>query len=167
MTDSYDRLEAARADLAILLSDLSSLSGQLEELATAVRRAGLPGMPGMQPGFHARLTGASQRLAATLNALVEAGADQPPSLAFSAVAQLSALEHDISAIAAAAIPADRFRPEDDAGMGQVLTATLQRVRMRLWSLISHLAKIKEWSLTGQLGTGSPGLSPESILVTFG
>jgi len=167
MPESYDRLQAARADLAILISDLSDLSGQLEELATAVRRAGLAGMRELQPGFHPRLTDASQRLAATLHALVDAGLDQPPSLAFSAVAQLCALENDIRAVTTTVVPADRFRPEDDAGMGAALTGTLQRVRTRLWSLISHLAKIKEWSLTGQLGTSSPGLAPEGILVTFG
>lgn len=167
MSESYDRLTAAREDLALLISDLSSLSGRLEELATAVRRAGQPATIDAQPGFHKRLIDAAQRLVATLHALVDAGADQPPNLAFSAIAQLSALEHDIAAVAAAAIPADRFRAEDDGGISVLLDGTLERARKRLWSLISHLARIKAWSLTGQFGTGAPGLAQETIQVTLG
>lgn len=167
MTDRYDRLQAAREDLDILVGDLGSLSGQLEELATTVRRAGLAGMPELLPSFHTRITDAPGRLAATLHALVDAGADQSPSLAFSAVAQLAALESDVCAVAAAATPGDRFRAEDDAGIGEMIKGTLHGIRMRLWSLISHLVKIREWSLTSQLGAGSASHPQESILVTFG
>ena len=97
---------------------------------------------------------------ATLEA---AGTDQQPGLAFSAVAQLYALENDIAAV----VP-----PADDFGHGggrlQVtLTATLQRGRSRLWSLISHLVKIKELSLSGLASPEATGTRPESILVTFG
>jgi hypothetical protein len=166
MSDSYDRLLAAQEDLTLMVSDLTGLSGQLEELATAVRRAGLSTMLELQPSFHKRFGDACHRLLATLHALVDAGVDQPPALAFSAVAQLSALENDISAVAAAAIPGDQFRREGP-GTGPNLAGTLQRIRKRLWSLISHLAKIKELSLTGQTGTGALKLTQDSILVTFG
>ena len=167
MADDYDRILAAREDLAMLVSDLYSLSGQLEELATTVRRAGLSSMLELQPGFHMRLVDAAHRLTLTLHALADAGTDQPPGLAFSAIAQLSALENDISVVATATVPSDRFRADDDAGIPEMITGTLRRIRTRLWSLISHLARIKEWSLGGQPGAGAPGLAQECVQLTFG
>ena len=159
MSDGYDRLQAAGEDLRLLVSDLSQLSGELEELATVGRRVGLE----HPPGFQRRIRDSAARLVATLEALVAAGTGQQPGLAFSAVAQLCALESDIAAV----VP-----PADGSGYGGerlrvTLTATLQRVRRRLWSLISHLVKIKELSFNGLASPGATGTTPESILVTFG
>lgn len=160
MTDGYDRLQAAGDDLRLLVSDLNELSGQLEELATVGRRAGLE----HAPGFHRRIGDSAARLIATLEALVAAGTGQQPGLAFSAVAQLCALESDI---AAAVPPADGSGQSGGGRLRFTLTATVRRVRSRLWSLISHLVKIKEWSLSGLASPDATGTTPESILVTFG
>jgi hypothetical protein len=156
MNDSYDRLLSAREDLGLLLSGLSNLSGQLEEVATTARRAGLAELG---PGLHRGLQDATGRLAATLHSLAEAGTDQPPSLAFCAVAQLGALESDVAAAAAAA-------EDSSPALTAALTVTLQRVRSRLWSFISHLVRIKEWSLTAHVGPVPSCLAPEGIRVTF-
>lgn len=159
MSDGYDRLQAAEEDLRQLVSDLSQLSGQVEELATIGRRVGLE----HPPGFHRRISESVARLIATLEALIAVGTDQQPGLAFSAVAQLCALENDIAATVPRA---------DDTGHGggrlrATLTATLRRARSRLWSLISHLVKIKELSLSGLASTDAIGTRSETILVTFG
>jgi hypothetical protein len=84
-------------------------------------------------------------LAGTLRALVEAGPDQDPDLALSAVAQLSALEAGLAAAiagasrgqAATAVTADACGSTPGAA---TIRATMSRVRARQQSLIAHLVK---------------------------
>lgn len=94
MFDRYDRLVAVRQDLDLLVGDLSTVCGQLEEFATMWRRQcrAEDSWLDMPPGFPQDLRDAAPRLAGTLRALVEADPDQDPELAFSAAEQLSALD---------------------------------------------------------------------------
>src|SRR5271154_1226427 len=101
MTDSYDRLPAARQDLGLLVGELAAVCGQLEELATMWRRqcAARNSWLDMPHAFPQGLRETAARLAGTLQALVEADQDQAPELAYSAAAELSALDTGIAAAA--------------------------------------------------------------------
>jgi hypothetical protein len=172
LSDGYDRLSAARHDLDLLLGHLSCVSGQLEELGTMWRRRcrAENSWRDLPPGFPQGLRDATRRLASTVQALVEAGAGQAPDLAFSAVAQLSALDDDIAAAAAIATRGSAAKnaatgPADDAWASA--RTTLSHAGKRLWSLISHLVRVKQWSLSGHPAAGEVGLTPASIAVIFG
>jgi hypothetical protein len=134
MTDCYDRIPAARQDLDLLVGELTSVCGQLEELATMWRRQCVArnSWQDMPHAFPQGLRETADQLAATLRALVEAGRGQAPDLALSAAAQLSALDTGIAA-AAEAVTAGAQR-------GTPVLATMSRVRTRQGSLIGHLAE---------------------------
>jgi hypothetical protein len=134
-----DRMSAARQDLDLLIGDLSTACGQLEEFATMWRRQcqARNSWPDMPHAFPQGLRDAANGLAATLRALVEAGPDDSPDLVLSVVAQLSALEAGLAG-AACGITGDgcgstQLRPA-------AICVTMSHVRTRQRSLIAHLAK---------------------------
>jgi len=137
--DRSDRLSAARQDLDLLVGELSTVCGQLEEFATMRRRQcrAKNSWFDMPPGFPQDLRAAAGRLAGTLRALVEAGPDQDPELALSAAEQLSELDAGIAAAVAGT--------EDVGGSARACTSAIQetmnRTGKRLPSLISHLVNV--------------------------
>jgi hypothetical protein len=136
MGDRGDRLLAARQELDLLVGDLSTVCGQLEEFATMWRRQcnARNSWLDMPHAFPQGLREVADGLAGTLRALVEAGLDQDPDLALSAVAQLSALEAGLAA-AVAGDACGSTQPRAAA-----IHATMSRVRTRQRSLIAHLVK---------------------------
>jgi hypothetical protein len=46
-----------------------------------------------------------------------------------------------------------------------IKAEIEKVLDRLWSMISKLVTVKEWTLTGKVGTGVLGLAEASVSVT--
>jgi hypothetical protein len=138
---SHANLAAARQDLAELLGDLAGVCGQLEELATTLRREHASGTPRQLPlAFPHRLQGAARQLAGTLKAIAEAGPGPDPDLASSAAAQVAALQGDV----AAAIRDRRGHQGEttrgrDPGTAALagIEQTLARVVMRQQSLISR------------------------------
>ena len=145
---SHGSLAVARQELDALLGDLSGVCGQLEELATTWRREHASGTSRRELplAFPHRLQSAARQLAATLQALVEAGAGPDPDLASSAAAQLAALQGDIAAAAG-----DRGGHQGETARGRDpgtaalagIEQTLNRVKMRQQRLISHLADTTE------------------------
>jgi hypothetical protein len=164
MTDSRDPLMTARDDLQLLASDLACVSGTLSEIATAWRRA-QQDQPGLPLGLPMRLGNATRQLATAVQALADAGPNQPPDLAFSVAEQLSALKDDIAS-AEALTCSPGIPPVGDAQLWEHLNAAVQRAGTRLLSLILHRVKIKDWSLSGPAGTGVPGTGP-GLLVELG
>jgi hypothetical protein len=147
MGDRGDRLSAARQDLDLLVGDLSTVRGQLEEFATMWRRQchTKNSWRDMPHAFPQGLREMADGLAGTLRALVEAGLDQDPGLARSAVAQLSALEAGLAAaIAGASRDQTAAVTADACGSTQpgaaAIRATMCCVRTRQQSLIAHLVK---------------------------
>ena len=148
MGDGGDRLSAARQDLDLLVGELSTVRGQLEEFATMWRRQcnARNSWRDMPHAFPQGLREMADGLAGTLRALVEAGPDQDPDLALSAVAQLSALEAGLAAAiagasrgqAATAVTADACGSTPSGAAA--IRATMSRVRARQQSLIAHLVK---------------------------
>lgn len=191
----YDRQQAARRDLDALLTELNAITGELNSLAETVSEA-VAGRPRtywdyqleredtpdfmkeqaisareFYPRYAETLRDSVYQLIGTLHALVDAGPGQPPDLAFSAVAQFSALK---STVDDAPEPEhDEFSPSIPRVSESIIQTwawikdALKRGEPLLWSLISHLARVKEWSLNGTIGTGLPGMAQTQISVTFG
>jgi len=165
MTHSHDSLMRARDDLQLLAGDLACVSGTLSEISTAWRRA-RPFRPELPLSLPMRLQNATRHLAAAVQALADAGPDQPPGLAFSVAEQLSALRDDIAC--AEAMTCGPGTPSaGDAQLWEHLNAAVQRARTQLLSLILHLVKIKDWSLSGPAGPEAPGTGQTGFLVKLG
>jgi hypothetical protein len=141
MSGSHDERPAARKDADLMVTDLMSVSGVLEEVATLRRRAGLFGQEAPS-GSLGNLRGAARGLADTVRALPDADCGQHQALAFSAVTQLAALESN-AALAAAAIGG---RDSGDAAMWAAIQGHLHQAGKHLWRLISHLAETGETPL---------------------
>jgi hypothetical protein len=94
----------------------------------------------------------------TVIALAGRGAGQDPSMASAAAAQAAAVASDTK------YARRRFR---DNPAWKRLWQAVKQVAPHLWALISRLVRVKEWSVTGQLGTGVLGLASAGISVTFG
>jgi len=123
-------------DLDALLGDLSTVSGQLEELATMWRRQCQAGnsWPDMPHAFPRGLRDAAGRLAGTLLALAGAGPGEGPDLASSAAAQLSALDAGI------AEAVTRYADGSAQPCAAAIRATMSRAATRQQSLLANLAK---------------------------
>jgi hypothetical protein len=145
MNGCHDQREAARKDADLMVTQLMSVSGVLEEVATVWRRAELSGQK-LPSDFPGELQQAAGRLADTLHALPDAGSDEHQALAFSAVAQLATLENRVQA---AAVTGDLC----DAGMWATIQGSLDQVGQQLWCLISHLVKIQGTRLATGASSG--------------
>jgi hypothetical protein len=137
---------AAWQDLDLLVGDLRTARGQLEEFATMWRRQchARNSWQDMPHAFPQGLRDAADGLAGTLRALVAAGPGADPDLALAAVTQLSALEAGLSAAVAGA---GRGVTGDACGSTQLRPAavwvTMSRVRARQRDLIAHLINGQE------------------------
>ena len=188
----YDREQAARRDLDALVTELNRISDELTSLARRYRQA--PPQPGYIydpvitpmlereasrqgpsiPDYAETLRDAVHQLIGTVQALVDAGPSQPPDLAFSAVAQFLALEGAVDN--APTLPSDDQRrgtsgyvllSEEVTKTWAWIKGALKLAWKRLWSLISHLIRVKEWSVNGTIDSGLPGTAQAQISVTFG
>jgi len=138
MSGSDGLRAAARKDADLMVSDLNRVSGLLEEVATIWRRLELYGRQSSStvPGH---LQEAAKNLAALLRAVPDADCGQHPALAFSAVAQLAALESNAALSEAVTVTGGSHL--GDAELWAAIQGALLRVRKQLWSLISCLVKI--------------------------
>lgn len=164
----YDRMAAAQDDLRVLDNALNEVAQQLVALSDTLRQQLDEGQDRLDLGEKAALEEQVVRaeqiapevheLKDTASELVARGPDQAPDLAFSATAQMTALRSDVRRA--------RKRYSGNSAWKRIWEM-LKELPQRLLSLISHLVKVKEWSVTGQVGTGVLGLAQASISVTFG
>ncbi len=138
VSDSYDQRTAARQAADLAATDLDRVCGLLEEVATLWRRARLYGQQS-SPIAPGNLQDAARSLADAVRLLPDAGSREHPALAFTAVAQLAALEDN--AARSAAMTADCRL--GDAGIWAAVEGTLLQAGNELWSLITLLAKSME------------------------
>jgi hypothetical protein len=171
--DGYDHKAGAITDQMILLRYLGEVSDGISELDRylgSYADYGPPESPPLQ-----WLSDACQHLVDTINALTAAEPDQAQGLSVSAVAQMQALESDVNGIETnLSDPVARSAAVSAQGLTSGAAAILSGVKKalgrgwkRLWSLISHLLTVKEWSVSGQAGTGILGFASATIKVTFG
>ena len=133
----YDQRTAARQAADLVATELDRVCGLLEEVATLWRRAQLHGHQS-SPFAPGSLQDAARSLAAALRLLPDADSREHPALAFTAVAQLAALQHD--AARSAAMTADCHL--GDAGLWAAVEGTLLQAGNQLWSLIILLASAR-------------------------
>jgi hypothetical protein len=150
MSGSYGLRAAAHKDADLMVRDLNYVSGLLEEVATIWRRAELYGRQSSStaPGH---LQEAAKNLAALLRAVPDADCGQHPAQAFSAVAQLAALETNAALSEAVTVTGGSHL--GDAGLWAAIQGALLRVRKQLWSLISCLVKIGDTPATEDVMAG--------------
>ncbi len=141
------------------------VSGTLSEIATAWRHA-RPSRPELPVGLPLRLENAARQLVATVQALTRAGPGQRADLAFSAAGQLSALREDIAA-AKAMTCGPGVPSAGDAGLWQNLEAAMDRAGNHLLTLILHVVKIRDWSVSGPGGTAASGSGQTGLLIELG
>jgi hypothetical protein len=84
--------------------------------------------------------------------LAAGGVGQDPALPTAVAAQQAALVSDVR---------DARRCFGENVAWQRIWRVLKKVAPHLWALITRVARIKEWSVTGQLGTGVLGLPPRA------
>jgi hypothetical protein len=94
----------------------------------------------------------------TVIGLGQKGTGQDPTLAAEAAAQQAVVVSDVRDA--------RKRFPTTATWSRIWQA-LKRVAPHLWVLIARLARVTEWSVTGQVGGGVLGLASAGITVTFG
>ena len=92
--------------------------------------------------------------------VLQAGPGQPPDGAFRLAAAHAALVDDVKNAQAEA-------EDKEEGIWEKIRKWLTTAGEKLWAMISRLVKVKEWSLTGTVGTGVLGFTQASISVTFG
>jgi hypothetical protein len=160
-----ERRDAAERELGTLLHLLDFVSDQLGQFEQKLR-ARLKSLPGVDeaitPDEHLYLVTSVAsdvaQLKTTVRALWERGLDQEPDLATSATAQMAAIQSDVS------YARNQFPSTPVWGR---IWKTLKRAAPRLWSMICGLLKVKEWSVTGQVGIPVLGLAQAGLSVTFG
>jgi hypothetical protein len=160
-TDGYDQLTAAREDLQQLVTSLNEVSVRLANLTDTLTQQAEAG--DARPEVKEQLDLAKQiapevsQVQNTAKEIYKRGPDQEPGLALAAAAEMSAAASD----------SKRARKRFPNKVWQEIMDLLESAFPKLWSLISHLVKVKEWSVTGKVGTGPLGMLEASISVTFG
>jgi hypothetical protein len=127
----------ASEDARLMAGDLSSVSGELSEIATVWRRS-LPYLPELPLDLPVRLQEAARLLAADARTLEDGSPGQPPGLALRVGEQLFALAGDIAA--ARVMTSGPGIPDlGDAGLWETVSADLQRAASELIGFILNRA----------------------------
>jgi hypothetical protein len=113
-----------------------------------------------QRGQVERLLRRAEVLVADAEAVLQAGEEQAPDVAFRAMTGHEALTDGVQAVQAAA-------PGKEPSLWGSVQEWLGEAGKKLWAMISRLVKVKEWTITGTVGTGVFGFTGASISVTFG
>lgn len=161
----WERRNAAERELGTLLHLFDFVSDERDQLEQELR-AQLKSFPEWEqattPDGHLYLVISMRsdvaQLKTTVRTLWQRGLDQEPDLATSATAQMAAIQSDV-----------RYARKQfpSTPVWARIWKTLKRAAPRLWSMICGLLKVKEWSVTGQVGTPVLGLAQAGISVTFG
>ena len=141
-----------RKDLGDALRALDTLVELLQQLTN----------PGDRLAQARDLRDGVEELDTTVTELARGGQAQDPSRAFTATTGLNALTSE-----AETAKEDANEESPERSLLSRIWKSLKKVAPHLWSMISHLLAVKEWSVTGTVGTGILGFANGSISVTFG
>jgi hypothetical protein len=150
---SYDPLTAAREDHAVIVGLLAAITGLLQGLQERVF------VQEQERLAVEQLLAAVQQERRLIDELLKNGTNQGPGLGYAASTQAAVIDTE-TADAAERWPSSTW---------EKIMAAVKRVSRRLWSMISKLVTVKEWALSGKVGTPGPllGLFEASVSVTFG
>jgi len=153
----YDATAAAREDYAAIAEGLEVITQELQKIADELRLHTVPDVNPEELQVAERQQGACKNLDASLAEMLERGPGQDPDLAFSVHAQSASLKGGTK----------YARKRWPGRAWDTIWHTLKRILPLVWSFISHLVRVREWSVSGQVGTGLVGLLQAKISVTFG
>lgn len=151
--------DQARRDNEDFKDAMAKISGGLRQLLEGEDR------PGRRDQITSLIAQADTQVA-DADELLQAGPGQPPDLAFRLAAGHAALADDVEDAQAEA-EEDEEAAEDKESIWARIRRWLGRAGRKLWTMISRLVTVREWSLTGTVGTSVLGLAGASISVTFG
>jgi hypothetical protein len=157
--DSDSSQEAGAGELARVLDRLDEVARLASDLRTELSEA-VNRFPDCdeQRARAEEIRQEVRDLRETVTTMAGRGAGQDPDLASAAAAQSAALVSDVRDA--------RRRFRANAAWKRLWDA-VKRVAPQLWALITRLVRVKEWSVTGQLGAGALGFASAGITVTFG
>lgn len=92
-----------------------------------------------------------------LDEMERRGPDQGPELGFRVVSKTRALKEETK----------QARKRWPRRVWDKIWDKLKTLLPQIWSMISNLLTVKEWTVNGQAGTGLFGLAQVGISVTFG
>ena len=156
---TYDPLAAAQEDHAVIVGLLDTITGLLQGLREEIASQLFPLLQEQQRLAVEQLLAAVQQERLLIDELLRNRTNQGPGLSYAASTQAAVIDTE-TADAAERWPNSAW---------EKIKAAVKRVSARLWSMISKLVTVKEWALSGKVGTPGPlvGLFEASISVTFG
>jgi hypothetical protein len=159
-TGGYDRVAAARADLKALAEGIAkardAAAALIAEMGQLTADEAEQVQAAEQLESARQVDRALEQAMAAAGEMVDKGAGQDPGLAFASAAEMS------TAGSTAKRAKKRWRGTWDSVWEHV-----RRLFPLLWSIIGHLVKVREWTVSGQIGGGVFGLAQAGISVTFG
>lgn len=157
-TGSYDPRAAARDDHDAAVAGLREIIAALQEEVEAIRQesAEIRAMHAQALEQAERHKVGCQQLIALLDEMLQRGPGQGPDLGWQAASTAKALKEETR----------RERKKLPGRVWDRIWDELKRVLPRIWSMISHLLTVKEWTISGQAGTVF-GLAQVGISITFG
>jgi hypothetical protein len=143
---------AAREDRAAIVAAVEVVTDALTVLLETLSQQRSP----VQAQAAKQVRAATEQLPDMTAEMLTRGGNQEPDLGFAAVAQAAARSEAKSA---------RKRWRHPAW--ETVRDALETILPRLWSMIGHLLKVKDWTVQGQVGMPALGLLGASVSVTFG
>jgi hypothetical protein len=155
----YDRAAAAEADYELVREAIAEVRAQMRAITQELDR-----IQDAQWAQARQVDTQLARLAEITGSVLAAGPGQDPGVGLAATQLASVTRQEVKSGRA------QFGGRTMGGGGgpwDAAWAWMKRLSRRLWSMLSNLLHVTEWSVTGQVGTGPFGLASASISVTFG
>lgn len=149
----YDPVAAARADRAVIAEEITAITVNLARLLLAPNRQESPD----ERQAAERVMADTAQLLRIADELLSRGAGQDLELATAGTATMAVVKGDVKS-------ARRRWP---SAVWDRVWDEVKGISRRLWNMVAHLVKVKEWTVQGQAGTGILGLASVSVSVTFG
>ena len=157
--EGYDRVAAATANSEALAEVVQEITDAMEQLIAELRSdtAARQVMHEEQLQMAAQVLSAVQQMQLAVAEMLSKGAEQDPGTGFAAAAQAASARSETK----------YARKRWPGRWWDAVWEALKRLPSLLWSIIAHLVKVKEWTVSGQLRIPVLDLSQAGISVTFG
>jgi hypothetical protein len=149
----YDPVAAAAEDRAVIAEAVAAITVYLMRPSLELNDERSPDEKRVAGQV---MTGAAQILGIA-DEMLSKGAGQDPQLALAATATQAAAKGETRSA----------RKRFAGSLWDMVWGEVKAISRRLWSMIGHLVKVKEWTVQGQVGNNVLGLASASVSVTFG